>query len=139
MALSALDDKARRPDEKQVAKVLGDAYPLWMALMEFIEAAWTPVRGEWNFSGEKYGWSYRAKRKDRNIVYLIPGLGFFKAALVFGDRAVEAVERSGVSEPVKAELWAVRKYAEGRGIRLDVKNRRALADVRTLIGIKLAN
>jgi len=139
MALSALDDKSRRPDEKQVAKVLGDGYSLWTALMRFIEEAWTPAQGEWNYSGEKYGWSFRAKRKDRNIVYLIPALGFFKAAFVFGDRAVEAVERSDVQEPVKAELRAARKYAEGRGIRLDVKDRRALADIRTLIGIKLAN
>ena len=42
-----------------------------------------------------------------------------------------------VSDDIKQELAAAKAYAEGRGIRIDVKSDAVLKDIRELIDIKL--
>lgn len=60
-------------------------------------------------------------------------------AFVFGPKATGKVMASNVSESIKTELKNAKVYAEGRGIRIDVKNSKILKDIKTLIQIKAAN
>lgn len=93
---------------------------------------------EWNFPGAKYGWSFRIKDKKRAIVYLLPRDKFFKAALVFGQKASDEVMKSKVKNVIKEELRNAKAYAEGRGIRIDVDDKNVM-EILTLIDIKLSN
>lgn len=45
---------------------------------------------------------------------------------------------ASVNETIKNELKAARKYAEGRGISIDVKNETVIADIKQLIDIKMS-
>jgi hypothetical protein len=77
---------------------------------------------EWNYPGKKYGWSYRIKDKKRAIIYFLPRDKYFKVAFVFGQKATDIVLASNISREIKTELEQATKYAEGRGIRIDIKN-----------------
>ncbi len=90
-------------------------------------------------SGEKYGWSFRIKDKKRVIIYLLPQDRFFRVSLVFGQKATDMVLNSTIADNIKTELKNARAYAEGRGIRIDVKDKSSLKDIEELIKIKLAN
>ena len=46
---------------------------------------------------------------------------------------------SDIALEIKNELINARKYAEGRGIRIEVKNNLNIPDIKKLIEIKLAN
>ncbi len=70
-------------------------------------------------------------------MYLLPRDGFFKVAMVFGQKAFEAVMNSSVSDDIKQELAAAKAYAEGRGIRIDVRSDEPIHDIHLLIDIKL--
>ena len=73
------------------------------------------------------------------IIYLLPRDQFFLAAFVFGQKACEDVGNSTVSDAIKQELSAAKAYAEGRGIRLEVRDKKIIRDIKTLITIKLAH
>lgn len=90
-------------------------------------------------SWEKYGWSYRIKDKRRAIIYFLPRDKFFKVAFVFGQKATDIIMASDIDDDIKAELLQARKYAEGRGIRIEIKNELIISDIKKLIEIKLAN
>ena len=94
---------------------------------------------EWHFPGQKLGWSFRIKDKKRAIIYFLPRDGFFKVALVFGAKAVAQVLAAEISPVIKSELEQAKAYAEGRGIRIDVRDGAGLADINKLVEIKLAN
>jgi hypothetical protein len=79
------------------------------------------------------------KDKKRTIIYFLPRAGFFKVALVFGQKATDEVMNGSVSEDIKMELSAAKVYAEGRGIRIEVKNETVINDIKELINVKLAN
>lgn len=130
-------DKGKKPAEAELKKALGKTFPYWKTLEEFTLKTESEAKGGWHFSGAKYGWSFRITDKKRVIIYLLPRDGFFKAAFVFGSKAYEEVISSVVSEEIKNELKAAKSYAEGREIRLEVRSKAVVNDLKTLIKIKI--
>ncbi|MDP4261170.1 MAG: DUF3788 domain-containing protein [Bacteroidota bacterium] len=139
MDKSVFTNKAKAPTEKDLVNALGNAYLLWQDIFNFVYLKYPAATNEWNFPGEKYGWSFRIKDKKRAIIYLLPRDQFFKVALVFGQKAFEEIIASKVSAKIKRELESAKVYAEGRGIRLEVKDKKILKDITRLIEIKLAH
>jgi hypothetical protein len=129
-------DKAVQPTESDLKEKLGSTYPLWSELKNWTFDYLKNTADEWSFPGKKYGWSFRIKEKKRNIVYFIPLDGFFKVALVFGQKATDQIMASDISKAIKTGLMEARVYMEGRGIRFDVKDDSNLKDIKTLIRIK---
>jgi hypothetical protein len=139
MDISIFTDKNKIPDDAMLAAALGKTCALWKELEKYVCGKYPAAVKEWKMTGAKYGWSYRLNDKKRVIIYLLPRDKFFKAAFVFGNKAFEEIMKSGISENIKKELESAKVYAEGRGIRIDVKNKPALKDIYKLIDIKLAN
>ena len=59
--------------------------------------------------------------------------------LVFGDKAVSVVDRSDLPDVIKSTLRNARKYAEGRGIPIDVRLAEDVENVKRLVDIKIEN
>ena len=133
---SIFTDKSKQPDNKELQETLGDTYVVWQTIRGYVLLN-TKTFEEWNCSN--YGWSLRIKDNKRAVIYLLPRDGFFKAAFVFGQKATDVILKSTVADLIKTELAAARVYAEGRGIRIDVKNEELTGDLKQLIDIKLAN
>ena len=139
MAFSVLDDKSRKPDDGMLAEVLGDCKKLWDAILTHLAQEYPGVQNEWNFAGAKYGWSLRPKLKKRTILYLTPHQDFFTAGFALGEKAVAAAEGSTLPKPILDTIRSAPKYAEGRGVRIEVKRPADVEAIKTLIGIKMAH
>lgn len=134
---SIFTDKAATPTAQDLATALGAAAALWDAIRDYTLELFPEAVPEWKCPSERFGWGFRLSDKKRVLVYLLPRDGFFRVGLVFGQKATAAVLASGVTQAVKDELQAARAYAEGKGIRVEVRSPEALEDIRTLISIKL--
>ena len=137
--ISIFATKECKPEEKDLSEKLGAAYALWNNLVEYVMKRYPFGLEQWSYPGRKYGWNYSIRDKKRAIIYLLPREGYFKAAFVFGDKASEAVWNSSVSADIKQELKKSTRYAEGRGIRIDVQNDEVLPDIKQLVEIKIAH
>ncbi len=137
--LSVFADKAFLPGDKDLAVRLGETYNLWNQLADYVMEKYPAGEKQWSFPGKKYGWNFRIKDKRRAIMYMLPRENYFKVAFVFGDKASIAVWESDVSVAIKTDLANAIKYAEGRGIRIDVMDDAVLPDVKRLVEIKLQN
>ena len=109
----------------------------YINIIEFVFQSYPKAEVVWSFSGAKYGWSLRLKEKKRAIVYLIPCKGFFKLGIVFGEKATSDCRKSELSGIIMEQIEAAPVYAEGRGIRIEVKDSSFLNDIKKLILIKL--
>ncbi len=139
MALSIFDDKSVVPADNQLPEILGENSTLWNSIKEFVYARYPAATEEWNFPGEKYGWSFRIKDKKRAIIYFIPHDGFFQVALVYGAKATEEALAANISDEIKEAISSAKVYAEGRGFSIDVKDAAILDNIKTLVEIKLRN
>lgn len=136
---SIFTDKNAKPTNADLENGLGNAYKIWKDIEDFTKNKYENAICEWNFSGEKFGWSYRIKDNKRVLIYLLPRDQFFKTAFVFGEKALAQIFESDVSETIKSELKNAKKYAEGKGIRIEVKNQSALKDIQKLVLFKISS
>lgn len=137
--LSIFQDKTIVPTDRDLAGRLGSTFNLWIQIKDFVFEKYPKAVAEWNYSGIKYGWNFRIKDKKRAIIYFLPRDNYFKVAFVFGQKATDFILESDISPEIKNDLEQATKYAEGRGIRIEVKDNQILANIEKLIVIKLAN
>lgn len=137
--ISIFIDKTVKPTDKDLVDKLDSKYELWKRIHDLVLSKYPKGLAEWNFPGKKYGWSFRIKDKKRAIIYLLPRDNYFKVAFVFGDKAVNEIMNSQISDDIKTELGKATKFAEGRGIRIEVQNDSIIPDIEQLINIKLNN
>lgn len=136
---SVFTDKTKTPTPADLKNTLGKTSDCWIKIEKLTKEIAPKAVAAWHFSGEKFGWSYRISDSKRVIVYLLPRENYFKVALVFGNKAVLQIQNSDISEQIIKELLATKSFAEGRGIRIDVRNNADIRDIQKLIEIKIAN
>ena len=139
MDISIFTDKNIIPGNDDLIISLGDTYDLWQTIMQYVHLKYPKSLDEWNYSGDKYGWSFRMKDKKRAIIYFLPRDKYFKLAFVFGQKATDLIMQSKIANALKVELDSAKVYAEGRGIRIDIKNKKIINDIKKLIDIKLTH
>ena len=130
-------DKSYIPTSEDLADALSDTYPIWVEMNREIAAKYGDVIPSWKFYDKKSGWTMKNMLKNRNLFFFKPYRSHFTLTFVFGDRAVEEIERSTISEKIKAELRTAKRYMEGRGLTVKVIDNMPLPDIYKLIDIKL--
>lgn len=138
-ALSVFGDKNHSPRGDDLAAALKRSHASWQELIAHMQETHGPLAEEWNFAGAKFGWSLRLREKRRVALYLIPGSGAFPVGIVLGEKAYAEAMRSAVPDLIKQMFREAKPYAEGRGVRIEVRSKKDLAPIRTLAAIKLAS
>jgi len=139
MSVSVFEDKDTRPDDKMLAKALGKSNRLWLQIKKHLKVEYGELIEEWKFYGQKSGWILKTLRKKRNLFFFIPLKSSFQVSFVFGEKAVAVVEKSDLPQELITTLKNARKYAEGRGLRIDVKNSADVEHIKKLVEIKVNN
>ena len=139
MGLSVLMDKSKVPDEQDLLEVLAEAKTLWDQLKTHVRGCVPDIIEDWKHYGKNSGWTMKLLKKKRNLFFSYPGNGKFVVVFVFGDKAVQAVEKGFLPQHIITSLKEARKYAEGRGLQVQVSTLADLKIVKELIAIKLAN
>jgi hypothetical protein len=139
MTPNAFTGKTEQPSDGELTAALGPAKAVWDQLIAGLADECGIVDQEWNSYSRKAGWALRLKRGQRNIVYLSPCDGCFLASFALGDKAVQAARQAGLPRPVVKIINEARRYAEGTGVRLEVKTPKDIGPVKKLAAIKLDN
>ena len=119
--------------------MLGRAGALWERLREHLASEFGPLAEKWSFSKTTNRWLLQLKRKQRTVVYLSPCRGHFLASFALGEKACAAAEHGGLPASLLAVIEAAPRYPEGRGVRLEVRSGKDVANVATLAAIKMAH
>lgn len=132
-------DRDVPPSKPALGKILGKAEGMWDELLKHLSAEFAPVTDSWSWSGKTHGWILRLRRRERTILYLVPGPGFFTASFALGEKSCRAAEESELPASALENIRNAPRYAEGRGVRFEVRINKDLAIVRKLASIKMAN
>jgi len=137
MALSAFNDKSRQPQDSDLAEMLGGTYVLWNHLQGRIATMFDPLSMEWGYTSKTTGWGLRLKQEKRAILYMIPCKGYFLASFALGEKAVNAAHESDLPATVLTVIDNSKKYAEGRGVRLEIRKAEDVNSVEKIAAIKM--
>jgi hypothetical protein len=139
MALSEFADKSRQPTDDDLAATLGQTFDAWIELKALVVARYPQASSVWAFGGKSIGWGLRLKVQDRIILYMTPCQNHFLVSFVLGERAVKAAHASGLPAAVLSSVDSAKKYAEGRGVRFEIRTIDEIRHMATLATIKMAN
>lgn len=133
--------RSAAPPSGELDGLLGRSRGAWDQLHAALAAGHGPLAEKWSFSGRTQRWSLQLKeaRKKRTILYMIPCPGHFLAAFALGEKACRAAAESGLPAAWLAAIENAPRYAEGRGLWLEIRNRKDAQNVMRLAAVKLAN
>ncbi|MDR2038472.1 MAG: DUF3788 domain-containing protein [Bacteroidales bacterium] len=138
MATSYFEDKALEPRDKDMEVALGSTYRLFEEIFRYLVDTYEDIHPEWKHYGKKIGWQLKLFKGKRNIMFIVPFEGHFIVYFSFGDKAVQQVMESNLSNELKTELQNAKKYMEGRGINLPItENTENIDHIIKLIEIKI--
>ena len=139
MADNIFTDKSYQPTEKDLSEKLGTTYKFWEEIKNSLDDEYGELVEEWKYYGQKYGWSLKLFYKKRNLFFFTVYEKYFQIGFIFGDKAVSAIEKSGLPKSVIEELKNAKKYVEGRGLRIEVKKQSDVKNIIKLVGFKINN
>ena len=139
MPLSALADKSIEPTDDDLRDILGKAHEVWTSLIDAVNASIGPVAQVWGYTSKTTGWGLRLKQKDRIILYMTPQTGKFLVSFALGEKAVAETKRVKLSPTLVTAIDAAPRYAEGRGVRIEVSSKRLVPGLALLAEIKSEN
>jgi hypothetical protein len=118
MSVNVLFDKASEPDDRQLEKTLGSAWPFFVELRD----ATTACIQEWKHYGKKYGWKLKVHADDKTLLELTAADGWFLAAMAIRDSERKAL-LEGPAQGSLASLLDPARAPEGYGLRIEVRDR----------------
>lgn len=124
------------PSASQLADRLGKAINIWAKVIDSVSENCGAVVQVWKSSTIDFGWVCLLKQKKRTLLYMMPEDGVIRVAIVLGERAVGLALASDLNEKIKNLIREARQYAEGRGIRFEVRSADDVSSVVQLIRIK---
>ena len=139
METSIFMDLSKAPETADLEIPLGNTFRFWKEISDFVFVKYPAAIEDWHVAVKKYGWGFRIKDKKRAIIYLSPRMGFFRVAMVFGQKATDQILSSEISAEIKEELLNSKIYPEGRVIRMEIHDDTLLKDLKKLVEIKIAN
>ena len=139
MSKSIFSEREHKPDSELLSKVLGESHPLWQEIKEHLNQTFGEIVEEWKYYGLKSGWVLKMFKKKRNLFFFIPMQSFFVISFVFGNKAVNQILETDFPDEIKAAIRNARKYAEGRGLPIEVRSEDEVEQVKTLVEIKVNN
>ena len=101
-------------------------------------ARFAPIEEVWGFSSKSAGWGLRLKQRERTILYMTPRADHFLASFALGEKAVKIAQESKLPRTVLNVIDSAPRYAEGRGVRLEIRKARDLSFVETLAAAKMS-
>jgi hypothetical protein len=132
-------DKSVKPDNQKLSKALGASYKYWEEIKKSLTNEYGELIEEWKYYGQKMGWTLKLLLKKRNLFFFTAYDKYFRLAFVFGDKAVAEIEMSDLPKNLIEELRNARKYVEGRGLRIEVRKKSDIENIKKLVAIKVNN
>jgi hypothetical protein len=133
------DGAVSSPGKRELAGLLGRTVTLWASLYSELSSDFGPLTERWIFTRKTNHWALQLKQKKRTIVYLIPVGRGFRAAFALGEKACAAACAGHLPASVLDVIERAPRYAEGRGVTLEVRTRKDVENVKALAAIKMAN
>lgn len=132
-------NKSIKPSDVMLSDALGQSYKYWEEIKNTLEDQYGKLTEEWKYYSSSSGWTLKLLLKKRNLFFFTPCKKYFRIAFVFGDKAVGVVEDSDLPIRIIQELKSAKRYAEGRGLRIEVKKQADIKNIIKLVAIKVSN
>ena len=136
MEVMCLSDKNEFPDDRVLARHLGQRKELWDVFMQFLTGYDPDLLPEWRYYTDGKSWLCKVTRKKKTLCWVSVYPELFKVAFCFTDKARDLLLESGLS-PEHRDRFLNGKYCgKLKSIVVEMTGSQALDQVRILLDVK---
>ena len=130
-------DRSHQPSAEEIQQALGESYPLWEKLTQFIATNYQ-IEGEWSPYGPVgFGCGFRYKRKGKALIALYPQKDRIMAQVVLGKTQAEQALGLELGEKVSKILMNTSQGRDGRWLSIPVLSVSDAEAVKQLMLLKM--
>jgi len=133
-----LSTDGKVPGREELVGMIGESQTFWDRLMKHLRAEYAPLSEKWNFSEQNFGWSLRLMQRQRTVLYLVPRPGHFLVAFILGEDVIRVARQAGLHTRDVDLIRKAPKFANGKGVRLEVREGKDLGSIKRLATAKMA-
>jgi len=133
-----LSTDGKVPSREELVGMIGESQTFWDRLMKHLRAEYAPLSEKWNFSEQNFGWSLRLMQRQRTVLYLVPRPGHFLVAFILGEDVIRVARQAGLHTRDVDLIRKAPKFANGKGVRLEVREGKDLGSIKRLATAKMA-
>ena len=130
-------DRNKLPADKELEESSPVSSRFLDEIRKFISDGGSAFTEEWKYYSKNTGWTKKFLVGKRNLLFFTPLRSGVNVSFIFGDKAVNEINKSKLPEGIKQELNKAKKYAEGKGIRITGMTTKDLKNVLGLLEIKI--
>ncbi len=135
---SRMFNRDKKPSERSILSKIGTrGSKLWKQLRAYLKVNYD-FKPELLFGGQKYGWCYKYRRKNKTLCVLFPETKAFTVLVVLGKKEVAQFEADLLkfNKDTQGLFRVARQYHDGKWVYKRVLNKSDLRDVIMLIKLK---
>ena len=108
-------NKAEKPSEDEILKIIGCRAGLWKDIHDYVNANYD-FKPELVFFTKKYGWTIRYRKSGKTLCYFFPEEDAFSILIVMGAKEAEKVKqiRSKLNKAVETVFDSTEQLRDGR-------------------------
>mgnify|MGYP001769819664 CR=1 FL=1 len=131
-----LKDKNEYPSDDVLARHLGDAKAAWDAFTARLAVDFSDASIEWRYYNDGKSWLCKLMRKKKTVCWISVWDRRFKTTFYFAARKSREIERLPIAQTLKNAFRTQTSNSMLKPITIELRSKRALGDVFTLIGYK---
>jgi hypothetical protein len=133
-----LSDKSQFPTDEVIFSHLGKAKTLWLSLFQYLATEHPDFTQEWRYYNDGKSWLMKVQHKKKTVFWLSILKGSFRTTFYIHEKARKLVEESTISEELKDQYRAGKRFGKLRGLTVLYKNKKDIEYAKALVGIKLS-
>jgi hypothetical protein len=137
MNTQVLTDKNLFPTEEIIFSHINKAKTHWLSLFEFIKSNPNDLNPEWRYYNDGKSWLMKVLRKTKTVFWLSVKKNSFSVTFYFTDKTEKEIYDSPISDELKDNFKNGKRFGKIRAITVNVKSKKDVQFVKTLIEIKL--
>ncbi len=130
-----LNDEGVYPDNSVLEKVLGEAYPAYVALIELFNE--NEMTYEWRYYRDGNAWLCKVQKKKRTIVWMSAWKGFMKATIYFPEKHAAGIEGLELADETKRRISAAKNVGTSKPCMFEIRGKDAIEDMKVVMAYKL--
>jgi hypothetical protein len=129
----AFVDRGRLPEDQGIREALGKAGPYYSSL----EAMSDDCTKEWKYHNRRYGWTLKVSRRKKPIYWTTVLRKHFLVGCHLQEEERQAALAVNLSEGTRRTIEGAKKFPEGYGVELTVKDEASFLEAKAILGILL--
>ncbi|GMV43867.1 MAG: hypothetical protein AMXMBFR64_55830 [Myxococcales bacterium] len=131
-----LRDEEEYPSEDVLARYLGEAKAAWDAFTARLTADFADASLEWHFYKDGKSWLGKVVRKKKTVCWVSIWDHAFRTTFYFTARSDAEIERLPITQELRDAYSVQTTIGKLKPVTVEVRSRKALGDVFTLLGYK---